>query len=47
VEILSDIGWIRALDVNMVFLLNTISFWSLVAALSSAGLIITFVTIKE
>jgi len=43
---LSDIGWVRTLDVKIVFLLNTISFWALVVALSSAGLIISLFMIK-
>ena len=43
---LSDIGWQDALDANLVFLLNNISFWALVAALSIAGMIITVAMIK-
>jgi len=44
---LSDIGWQKALDANLVLLLDNISFWALVAALSIAGLIITVTMIKE
>ena len=43
---LSDIGWQDALDANLVFLLNNISFWALVAALIIAGMIITVSMIK-
>ena len=43
---LSDIGWQDALDANLVFLLNNISFWALVVALSIAGMIITVAMIK-
>ena len=43
---LSDIGWQDALDAILVFLLNNISFWALVLALSIAGMIITVAMIK-
>ncbi|MBC8259025.1 MAG: sulfite exporter TauE/SafE family protein [SAR324 cluster bacterium] len=43
---LSDIGWQDALDENLASVLNNISFWSLVAALGTAGLIITVAMFK-
>lgn len=43
---LADLDLIPALEAKLAFVLNTVSFWSLVTALSSAGIIITIAMVK-
>ncbi|MEF9476006.1 MAG: sulfite exporter TauE/SafE family protein [Candidatus Mariimomonas ferrooxydans] len=43
---LADLGWVSPLGVNTATILNGISFWALVAALGTAGIIISGAMIK-
>jgi hypothetical protein len=43
---LADVGVIKALDPQVTTLLNSVSFWALITALSFAGGLITFYMIK-
>jgi len=43
---LADVGVMKALDPQFTAILNSVSFWALITALGSAGLMITFYMFK-